>query len=334
MNVNFTCRLASRSLLRVRGVDTHAFLQGLYTNDVGQLTPGGSQWGCFLFFTGKVICEAHLYQCRQEHDGQIAVLVDVHNDAREPLFEHLTEMKMRKKVSIEDVSQHLTVVASVHNTTADILHNERVRDIRMAEHFQDSRSFALLKGANGLPTPADTPGPRHCQLFKTVVPVEWCPSSYQLDHGEGYDRLLYTNGIGEGPQVFKYNKTLPFEGNIDLLKGVSFHKGCYVGQELTHRTHVMLVTRKRTVPLTFGGSTPPEVGDSVVIDGKDKVGEVTAVSGDVGLGVLRLRYVDKTTRTIPNLSVKSKAEVDIPARMEIPEWWPKSTVKKLLKNNE
>jgi len=38
---------------------------------------------------------------------------------------------------------------------------------------------------------------------------------------------------------------LPFEMNLDHLHGVSFDKGCYIGQELTARTHFTGVVRKR-----------------------------------------------------------------------------------------
>ena len=31
--------------------------------------------------------------------------------------------------------------------------------------------------------------------------------------------------------------SIPLESNLDLLGSISFTKGCYVGQELTARTH-------------------------------------------------------------------------------------------------
>lgn len=52
--------------------------------------------------------------------------------------------------------------------------------------------------------------------------------------------------IPEGPQDL-FPNSLPLEGNLDLLAGVDFKKGCYVGQELTARTHYRGVVRKRGV---------------------------------------------------------------------------------------
>lgn len=57
-------------------------------------------------------------------------------------------------------------------------------------------------------------------------------------------RLKYS--IPEGPDDWP---SLPLEGNLDLMNGVDYKKGCYVGQELTARTHHRGVVRKRIVGL-------------------------------------------------------------------------------------
>lgn len=55
-------------------------------------------------------------------------------------------------------------------------------------------------------------------------------------------RLLHA--VPEGPADFP---ALPLEASIDFLNGVDYRKGCYVGQELTARTHHKGVVRKRGV---------------------------------------------------------------------------------------
>ncbi len=44
-------------------------------------------------------------------------------------------------------------------------------------------------------------------------------------------------GVAEGAQEIPTGKALPLEYNLDYLRGVNFHKGCYLGQELTARQH-------------------------------------------------------------------------------------------------
>ena len=43
--------------------------------------------------------------------------------------------------------------------------------------------------------------------------------------------------------------SIPLEWALDRLHGVSFSKGCYVGQELTARTHFQGMIRKRVLPV-------------------------------------------------------------------------------------
>lgn len=46
---------------------------------------------------------------------------------------------------------------------------------------------------------------------------------------------------------------MPLEYNLDGLNGVSYTKGCYVGQELIARTHNRGVVRKRLMPIQIQG---------------------------------------------------------------------------------
>ena len=58
--------------------------------------------------------------------------------------------------------------------------------------------------------------------------------------------------VDKGKVVFA-GQAVPLEYNLDALQGVSYTKGCYVGQELIARTHNRGVVRKRLMPITFEG---------------------------------------------------------------------------------
>ena len=65
---------------------------------------------------------------------------------------------------------------------------------------------------------------------------------------DAHRRLRYALGVAEGAELVGM---LPLECNLAGLNAVSFEKGCYVGQELTARTHHRGVVRKRIVPARF-----------------------------------------------------------------------------------
>ncbi|OWB66660.1 hypothetical protein B5S30_g2003 [[Candida] boidinii] len=71
----------------------------------------------------------------------------------------------------------------------------------------------------------------------------------KLIDSKNYDYRRIQEGISEMKDISNKNESLPFEHNLDFMNGLSYNKGCYVGQELTIRTHVNGVVRKRIMPI-------------------------------------------------------------------------------------
>ena len=70
--------------------------------------------------------------------------------------------------------------------------------------------------------------------------------------GDTFDYDVHRSKLGvcdERVDEIPPGNAMPLEYNIGYLNGVSFHKGCYLGQELIARTHHTGVVRKRTVRL-------------------------------------------------------------------------------------
>ncbi len=75
------------------------------------------------------------------------------------------------------------------------------------------------------------------------------------------------------------------ETGADLLNGVSFTKGCYIGQENTARMHHRDKVRRRLVPVQIGGGE----GDGVIRDGAGRsVGTLRGAADGLGFAHLRL----------------------------------------------
>ena len=294
--------------MRVSGVDVHQYLHGLFTNNV---VPGldneGAQYGCFLSTNGRVLFDAFLLNTQAKVDGKPAVLVDVHRSCAADVAEHLLEYRLRRKIKVENLESEMTVMVRTKGSEASDA-------IATSEIFDDPRNLAF--GEDGL---------QRLYVPSIQASRSWNPPEYE--------RLLLKCGVGEGPAVFVKEKTLPFEGNIDFLRAVSFDKGCYIGQELTHRTHVMLVTRKRTVPLTMDGASLREkgwgkVGEAIFADGV-RVGHLQHVFEDRAVALMRLRYMNKES-----LTCGVKLENGATALASIPPWWEREEVEKILKQQD
>ena len=84
------------------------------------------------------------------------------------------------------------------------------------------------------------------------------------------------------------------EAGFDELNGVSWSKGCYMGQELTARTKYRGLVKRRLVPVRIEGAIPPP-GASIWKDGVD-VGTMRSARNGLGLALLRLNALSTALR--------------------------------------
>jgi folate-binding protein YgfZ len=93
-------------------------------------------------------------------------------------------------------------------------------------------------------------------------------------------------GLPDGSRDLELEKTVLLEAGFDELNGISWTKGCYMGQELTARTRYRGLLKRRLVPVRIEGPVPPP-STPVTQDGRE-VGTMRSAAGTRGLAVLRL----------------------------------------------
>ena len=71
-----------------------------------------------------------------------------------------------------------------------------------------------------------------------------------------YDRHRLALGVPDGSRDLIVDKSLLLESGFEELNGVSFTKGCFVGQELTARTKHRALVKKRLMPVRVDGPLP------------------------------------------------------------------------------
>jgi folate-binding protein YgfZ len=99
-------------------------------------------------------------------------------------------------------------------------------------------------------------------------------------------------------------RTLPQEAGFDELGGVSYTKGCYIGQETVARLHFRGHANRRLVGLALGGAPPP-LPPFELRDGERTLGRLTSAAWAagaaqyLGLAVLRREVQPGATLLLP-----------------------------------
>jgi folate-binding protein YgfZ len=106
------------------------------------------------------------------------------------------------------------------------------------------------------------------------------------------------------------DSTYPIEADFDLLNGIDFKKGCFIGQETTSRMKRRGAIKTRMAPITFDGPPPP-VG-SEVLAGELRAGEVRSGVEGRAMALLRLDRIGGASLTVEGR----------PVRPALPPWLP------------
>ena len=107
-----------------------------------------------------------------------------------------------------------------------------------------------------------------------------------------YEALRISLGVPKGGVDFAYGDAFPHDANMDLLHGVDFEKGCYVGQEVVSRMKHRGGVRKRDRARALSTAPAPAPG-AAVMDGDLPVGTLGVVGGRDALALLRLDRVEE-----------------------------------------
>ncbi|HEY9164108.1 MAG TPA: folate-binding protein, partial [Magnetovibrio sp.] len=252
-------------LIKIDGPDARSYLQGLVSQDMNRVTATQAVYSAFLTPQGKFLYDFFCF----EMDG--ALVLDCEADRRSDFFKRLSMYKLRSNVTLSDITDDFQVYAVLDDTDKLGLGTERgqSKPFGSGVAYVDPRlstmgaRVALTKGDDALAQAGATPG---------IV--------------EDYEYVRITQGLADGARDMDTDKALLLENGFEELDGVSFSKGCFMGQELTARTRYRGLVKKRLLPVAIDGPVP-EAGTVLEIDGRE-AGEMRTSVGNIGLALVRL----------------------------------------------
>jgi len=277
------------SVLKASGTGLRDYLQGQITQDIKRLTPDHAIHSCILTPQGKAVSD--FYMLEGHHDELLILAPAAHAEA--------TVARLRRFALGQDLRigmVHALAVYSVQGAKAaqalaDLGISEPESSWLCCSRHHDEDRFALVMPEQ----------PRGYWVISDIASMEALSNNdHQLDASE-----IEAMRIMRGMPLFGVEwdeRTHPLNANLIEFEGVSFDKGCYVGQEVTSRMHWRGGIKKKLYRVTIEGkpeSIPCPVNTSAHI-GELKSAAIDHEHNCVGMAHLPI----------------SVAETDAPLRLE------------------
>jgi len=272
--------------MTIGGSEATDFLQSIITANVETLGIGNMRQGALLTPQGRVLIDFMIYRT-----GQDEFILQCEMDRRDDLFTRLRRYRLRRPVTIEkrdDLACHVWWHLNIEPASIPNL-------------FADPRDSALGYWYLG-------------DDAKTVLAAQ----AATLGNIDDWHALRIAKAIPQGAIDLTPERALMLESGLDHLDAVDFDKGCYIGQEVTARTHYRGLVKRRLAPFVIDAMPQPSA--EITLDGKVigacKSIAPTAEGGVITLGLIKLSDLHSIQQSDnPPLAVDGYA-----AQLALPDW--------------
>ena len=243
------------SIIKVTGPDKFSFLQGIISNDVEILKTKLSLYAAILTPQGKYLSDFFLSMYQDN------ILIEIKSKNLDLVIKKLSMFKLRSNVSFEVITNFKIFL--LNESSVKIFEKEKDKIIFDDPRFKNLFNRVYIFGKQKIPNLENNGFSRLKQ------------DQYQSL------RLLHT--IPDFTLDAISNKSLLMEMRFDRLNGISWDKGCYLGQEITARMYYRKITKKQLYKVKIKFDT--FIGDKILLD-EVEVGFITSYDKENGLAYI------------------------------------------------
>jgi folate-binding protein YgfZ len=248
--------LEDRAVVALGGDEVHDFLQGLITNDVSACREDQALYAALLTPQGKILFDFFVVA------NGAGFLIDCAAARSGDLVKRLTMYRLRSKVEIA-LRVDLAVAAFWGEGMSTVALPDGVV-------FRDPR----LEGIGA----------------RAIGPREAISAAIREAQAGDYPAHRIARGVPDSADL-PPDTVFALDAGLEELNGVSFKKGCYVGQEVTSRMKHRASTRRRFLIAETDGEAPV-FGTAIEAQGHG-IGEWASAKGGLGLALVRLDRMAK-----------------------------------------
>ncbi|MGH6847150.1 MAG: YgfZ/GcvT domain-containing protein [Methylocella sp.] len=249
------CLLGDRGVIELAGTEATGFLQRLITNSVLNIPKGEGRYAGLLTPQGKLLFDFFVVPLPEGPEA--GYLIDCAGEQTADLVKRLNLHKMRAKIAIRDKSEKFAVAAIFGGEAPAGLEGLIYRDTRAPQ-----------------------------MGLRVIVPRGNALAKLNCADASCYEAHRIAQGVPKGGVDFVHGDAFVHDINLDLMNGVDFKKGCYVGQEVVARVHYRNSARKRIVKIHFDGPAPAP--GTHIMAAETIIGQAGSTAGEEGLAMVRL----------------------------------------------
>ncbi len=271
------------TVVRVTGSGAVDCLQGLFTNDVAKTGAGRIVYGAFLTAKGMIVLDAWIIRL----DEQFLIIGAA--SRHEALRDYLRRQLPPRLARAEDLSEGWGVRWLVGSDAAEGWKSIGKSGSILPETVaMQSGDVVVARAPAAAPFSLVLAAP-HTAL--TELDASLGDRAFASGTHADLDTMFVLSGWPRVDREIE-EKTLPQEVRFDELRGVSYDKGCYVGQETVARLHFRGHTNRRLLGLVW--DSPAPLTDDAIASADEAAKVVGRVTSSVlvetrrfGLGLLR-----------------------------------------------
>jgi len=293
---NKKIHLKHRKVLKVSGENSIEFLNNILTIDITKLKPKELLPSALLSPQGRILFDmlvSSIIVDNSFYDKSIYIEYD--KDQQDQLIKKLNMYNLRREVSIEKTSYEVLVTTKNENSTYTLIDKRFFNeDLRRVYVKNLSKNDDVNDNEN----------------------INW------------YDLLRYKNCILEGSKEIETNVSLPLETNLDLLGGISFEKGCFIGQEVNARIKWKGLVKRKYVPVTYKSKKLSylkliELNEKKIFLNSKEIGEIVSLlynkDDDLWYGIAKITlshlYSFEEDNTLEGDFLNEKIKINFPKYM-------------------
>ena len=253
--------LKKRSLIRINGKDKFSFLQGIISNDIHILKENNSIYSSILTPQGRFIADFFVTNYKE------SLLLEVHESYKDIIIGKLQMYKLRSDVEISTCKDFYILLISKFSN--DFYSNVLNTDLL---YFDDPRFNNYFK---------------RLYLFKGLEKNIFDEIGMKEISTMDFNELRFENVIPDFHIDVLKNKSLLMEMRFDDLNGISWTKGCYMGQEITARMKYRNLMKRNLFQIKIDFNS--NIEDSLNVNDKE-IGHITSHNKKNGFAYINLNY--------------------------------------------